>query len=80
MEQPDELEREYESLMEQMFLLKTHCNMSFMEMDSLTAEDRAWWMRRFKRHQEEQDKSQNSSMPSMPSRPSMPSMPSIPRR
>jgi len=71
LENPDELENEYEHLLEQMFQLKQHGNLSFFEMDVLTSEDRSWWAKRLKRFQEEQEKAnKGGNTPSMPSRPS----------
>ena len=69
MENPDELENEYHHLLEQMFQLKQHGNLSFFEMDSLTSEDRAWWLVRLKRFQEEQEQASKGggNVPSVPS-------------
>ena len=67
-EHPEQLDSEYAHCLEQMFQLKTHGKLSFIEMDMLTAEDRKWWMERLKKHNEEQEKaSKNSgSVPNMP--------------
>jgi len=46
-----------------MFQLKMHGNMSFSEMDSLTAEDREWWVNRLKKYHEEQNKAAKSQGP-----------------
>jgi len=63
-----------------MFQLKQHGNLSFFEMDAMTAEDRGWWLERLKRFQEEQEKANKGggNVPSAP-RPSMPSTPHVPR-
>jgi hypothetical protein len=66
--------------MQQMFQLKMHGHLSFREMDSLTAEDRSWWMERLNKYNEEQEQaSKGSKTPSMPSMPSTPSKPSMSR-
>lgn len=55
-----------------MFQFKVHGNLSFQEMDQLTAEDRSWWMDRLKRHHDEQNQaaknSGSSGMPNFPKR------------
>jgi hypothetical protein len=79
----DSLEKQYDSLLEQQFLLKQHGGLTLFEQDNMTAEDRKWWIKRLEkenRDREEREKGYSSSMPSMPSMPSVPSMPSMPRR
>jgi hypothetical protein len=58
-----------------MFQLKTHCNLSFGEMDLLTAEDRGWWLERQKRYDEEVSKKSKSQRHPMPSVPRVPKKP-----
>jgi len=61
--------------MEQMFQFKTHGNLTFEEMDQLTAEDRSWWMDRLKKHFEDQNKEASSANVPTPNIP----RPNIPR-
>ncbi len=67
--------------MEQQFQLKFHGNYTLFEQDELTAEERAWIMKRLDKElkdRHEREKQQMGNVP-RPSRPSV-SRPSMPRR
>ena len=40
------MEREWEHLMDQSFVLKHYGRLSLMEQSGMTAEERAWWIKR----------------------------------
>jgi len=68
--------------MEEMFQLKHYGKLTFFEQNSITAEDRAWYLKRLEREfKEQQEREKNAvgnvSMPSAPSI-SVPSV-SVPR-
>jgi hypothetical protein len=59
-------------LLEQIFQLKMHGDLSFQEIFLLTAEDRMWWIARLNKWNEEQKKageSYNSDAPQSPKGP-----------
>lgn len=57
----EECENEYHRLQEQEFQLKMGANLSLMEINQLTAEDRNWWIDRVERYRKEQQKESSSS-------------------
>lgn len=71
---PEEFEKQWEQLMEQQYQLKKHGNYSLFEQDEMTAEERAWVMKRINRDLKEQQERERTQMGSI-KRPSMPSMP-----
>ena len=48
------MEREYEAIMNEMYLLKKHLNMSLIEQAITTAEDRKWLIKRIQKDIEDQ--------------------------
>ena len=77
MEAPEELDREYNHIMEQSFQLKKHGELSLFEQDIMASEDRAWWMARLKKmHEEQKQQSNMAATPSIP-KPNIPT-PNIP--
>jgi len=71
----DEFERIYNNLLEQQFLLKTYGKLTLFEQNSMTAEDRRWWMQRIQEENEKKAEEEKKAMASAP----RPSMSSIPR-
>lgn len=68
--------------MEQQFRLKHYGKLNLFEQDQMTAEERAWYIKRLEKESDdrkEQEEKLTRSMPRMPSRPTI-SKPSIPRR
>jgi hypothetical protein len=66
-------------MMEQQFQLKHHGNFSLFEQAQMTAEERAWMMRRIEKEMKDRQEREKSQMGSV-RRPSMPSRPSMSRR
>jgi len=67
--------------MEQQFQLKHHGKLSLFEQNNMTAEDRAWFIKRLDKEfkdRQDQERGSSPSTPSKPSTPRMPSMPSMP--
>lgn len=62
--------------MEQQFQLKHYGKLDLFEQNQMTAEERAWFMKRLDREFKEQKEREESQARSVP-RPSTPSMPSI---
>ena len=62
--------------MEQQFQLKYHGKLSLFEQNNMTAEDRAWFIKRLDKEFKDRQEQERKSTPSMPRTPSMPSMPS----
>lgn len=52
--------------MEQYFILKEHGGMSLFEQDTLTGEERKWYVERLNKERKEQNKSVESKIPSLP--------------
>lgn len=52
--------------MEQQFQLKHYGNLSLFEQARMTAEDRAWWIKRIERELKEKAEREKAAMPSMP--------------
>jgi len=67
------LERDYWDLVEQQFALKHHGKLSLFEQEALTAEERAWWIRRLNKQNEDQNdqmsKSNGRKLPQSPGAP-----------
>jgi len=57
----EDLEREYERLLEEQFQLKQYGNLSIFEQSQMIAEDRAWWMRRLQKEFKEQKEAAEKS-------------------
>jgi hypothetical protein len=49
-------------LLEQQFQLKTHGNLSLFEQENMTAEDRAWWMKRIEKDIKERNEKEKEAM------------------
>jgi len=67
--------------MEEQFQLHEYAKLSLFEQDQMSAEERAWWLKRTQKEIEERNKRENEaaggvSRPSVPSVPGM-SMPSV---
>lgn len=67
--------------MEQQFQLKHYGNLSLFEQNQMTAEERAWYVKRIDKEQRDQNEKQKQQSSSMPT-PRVPhiSRPSVPRR
>lgn len=50
------MENKYYSLLNEQYILKMRCKLSLMEQMHLTAEDRRWWINRYKEDVEEEKK------------------------
>jgi len=70
--------------MEESFQLHEYGKLSLFEQAQMTAEERAWWLKRVEKEFEDRKKAEESatgnvSVPSVPSMPSVPNI-SVPRR
>ena len=57
----DELEAEYNNLLEQSFALKYHGKLSLIEQAYMIAEERVWWINRLNKEIEAQNKANSGS-------------------
>lgn len=64
--------------MEQQFQLKHYGELSLFEQANMTAEERAWWMKRLEKEFKEKAEKERQQVGSVP-RPSKPSKPSVSR-
>lgn len=62
--------------MEEQYQLHEYAKLSLFEQDQMTAEERAWWLRRTQKEIEERNKREQDAAGGV-SRPSTPSMPSV---
>lgn len=53
---PDEAQRDYDRLMEEQFQLRYYGKLTLFEQNNMTAEDRAWWLKRTYKEAEEEAK------------------------
>jgi hypothetical protein len=61
----------YNNLLEQQFQLKHYGNLDVFEQNSMTAEDRKWYMKRLEKEFKERSDKERQSMPRMPRTPSV---------
>lgn len=57
----EEADREWNNLMNESFLLKTHGKLSLQEQAIMTAEERKWWLKALERHFEKQERGSGNS-------------------
>lgn len=62
----EELDRVYYNILEQQFQLKHIGNLSLFEQDQMIAEDRAWWIRRLRQHEEQKQEAHKQQMSNVP--------------
>lgn len=70
------MEKEYEHLMEQLFLLKNYGHLSLHEQNLMNAEDRAWYIDRLNKEEEKKKEAEEKAARGVKT----PSMPNIPHK